>query len=286
YQVTFDGQWATPSQADDGTILARNRTQLVRFPRSGKVIGSVTALGGATSTNPAPADADQFYGPWSPKISPDGRQIAYTFGQYENYFSPVCGCIRWGLMNYTTTTAVDHLDSGPQNSVREDQDPSWIDNHRLLVWDYYFHYQASTWVPGSDWHNRQWWFSYSEAMLSDGELSPDGSKVVAVARTGGIASPDNTLIYWSTNGPAWNGEPPYAEDIENDPEVAQPTPRCQNVRDSDAADPTWSPDSGSLAYQDKDGIWVQQVPASLDGDCAGLTEKLLVPGAHNPDWGP
>lgn len=109
-------------------------------------------------------------------------------------------------MDYTTTTAVDHLDSGPQNSVREDETPSWINSHRLLVRDPYFAYQASTWVPGSDWHNRQWWFRPPDATLRDGELSPDGSKVVAVAATDGIASPYNTLLYWSTSGPAWNGE--------------------------------------------------------------------------------
>ena len=285
YQVTFDGRWATPSQADDGTILARDRTSLVRMDRSGRILGQVTALGGATTINPAPSDADQFYGPWEPKLSPDGKRIAYTFGQYENYYSPACNCIQWGLMHYTTTTAVDHLDSGPQNATREDESPSWIDSRRMLVWDPWFTYQASTWVDGGDWHNRQWWFRYQDAMLRDGELSPDGSKVVAVAATGGLASPYNTLLFFATNGPAWSGEPPYNEDIQNGPEAPEPTVRCQNVRDSDAADPTWSTDSKSIAYQDKDGIWIQQVPALTDA-CDGLSEKLLVPGGHNPDWGP
>src|SRR3954453_13147761 len=63
YAVTSDGNWASPSQADDGTIVARRHTQLVRMTRSGRILGQVTALGGATTTNPAPSDADQFYGP-------------------------------------------------------------------------------------------------------------------------------------------------------------------------------------------------------------------------------
>jgi hypothetical protein len=122
-------------------------------------------------------------------------------------------------------------------------------------------------------------------MLNDGELSPDGSKVVAVAATGGISSPYDHVYYWTTNGPAWVGEPPYENDLEDSVKAPEPTARCQNVRDSEASSPTWSPDSRRIAYADKDGIWVQDVPASLD-DCAGLTERLAIPGASEPDWGP
>ncbi len=57
------------------------------------------------------------------------------------------------------------------------------------------------------------------------------------------------------------------------------------MRDSEASSPTWSPDSRRIAYADKDGIWVQDVPGSLD-DCAALTERLAIPGGQKPDWGP
>ncbi|HEX6618873.1 MAG TPA: hypothetical protein VF024_04405, partial [Solirubrobacteraceae bacterium] len=48
--------------------------------------------------------------------------------------------------------------------------------------------------------------------------------------------------------------------------------------------PTWSQDSGSVAYGSADGIHVMGVPA--DWNCAGLTDRLLVAGGSEPDWGP
>src|SRR4051812_6843625 len=36
YQLTFDGGWSSPSQADDGTIGAIHNKQLVRLDRSGR----------------------------------------------------------------------------------------------------------------------------------------------------------------------------------------------------------------------------------------------------------
>jgi hypothetical protein len=285
YQVTTDGHYFSPSQADNGMIVAGHGSTIVRMDRSGQLLGPPVAVVGGDTTTGGSSPADKFYGPMDPKVSPDGTQVAYWLWEYANYYSAACNCIRYGLQNYTTTTAIDHLTSSPQDTIEEDRDPSWIDNHRTLVWDPYFLYQASTWVPGSDWHNRQWWFQYPDAMLRDGELSPDGRKLVAIAAIGGAGSPYDHLYFWSTNGPAWTGEPPYNEDINNDPRVPAPTIHCENVRDSDAASPSWSPDSTAIAYQDKDGIWIQQVPADL-GDCSASSETLLVPGGSDPDWGP
>jgi hypothetical protein len=285
YQLTHDGHYFSPSQADDGTIVAGHGSTIVRMDRSGHLLGNPLPVVGGDTTTLGPSPKDKFYGPLDPKVSPDGKQVAYWFWEYANYYSGACNCIQYGLQSYTTTTAVDHLTSGPSNTIEEDRDPSWINNQRTLVWDPYFIYQASTWVPGSDWHNRQWWFQYHDAMIRDGELSPDGKKIAAIAAISGAGSPYDHLYFWSTNGPAWTGNPPYNEDINNPPEVTQPTLHCQNVRDSDASSPTWSPDSTAIAFHDKDGIWVQTVPSNLN-DCSAATEKLLVPGGTDPDWGP
>jgi Tol biopolymer transport system component len=282
-QLTTGGRWASPSQADDGTIVAADGDTIVRIDRStGRRLSTLEVVGGDVTDTP---ESDKFIGPLDPKVSPDGTQVAYWFMHKENTYSVACNCYQWGIENYATTTAIDHLTSGPENSVRTGRHPAWINDGRVLLWDPYFTYQASTWVPGGNWVNEQWWFRYSEAMLNDGELSPDGSKVVAVAATGGISSPYDHVYYWTTNGPAWVGEPPYENDLEDSVKAPEPTARCQNVRDSEASSPTWSPDSRRIAYADKDGIWVQDVPASLD-DCAGLTERLAIPGASEPDWGP
>jgi hypothetical protein len=58
------------------------------------------------------------------------------------------------------------------------------------------------------------------------------------------------------------------------------------VRDSTVSNPTWSPDSRQIAYADKDGVWIENVPPAFDGQCSGMDERLLVAGEIEPDWGP
>src|SRR3954447_3156478 len=79
YQVTFDGGYDSPSQADDGTIVAVQRRQIVRMDRSGRRIGAPVA---AMGTDPG-AGGQEFYGPYEARVSPDGRKVAYWYGQYE-----------------------------------------------------------------------------------------------------------------------------------------------------------------------------------------------------------
>jgi hypothetical protein len=50
--------------------------------------------------------------------------------------------------------------------------------------------------------------------------------------------------------------------------------------------PTWSPSGSAVAFEDGDGIWIQQVPDLASTTCAALTERLLLPGAKHADWGP
>jgi hypothetical protein len=287
YQVTSDGGYASPSQADNGMIVALRDHKFVRMTRSGQPIGQpVPGMGGDT---PAPAGwsdgRDKFVGPYEPKASPDGRQIAYWFYFESATNDPSGTSVHGHIDSFLTSTPSDHFEGGPQMSFRTGRTPAWIDNRHVLSSTPYDLAAISVWVPGGDWHNDQWWTSDSDAILNDADLSPDGSKLVAVGATNGISSPSDKLRYYETHGPAWVGEPPFDNLDENAPRANPATPACQNARDSEAHEPTWSPDSTALAYDDKDGVWIQQVPASL-GDCSGLTERLLVPGAGEPDWGP
>lgn len=85
YAVTSDGGYSSPSQADDGTIAALQGKSFVRMDPSGRQLNAPVA---GMGTPPVPAN--DFFGPYEPRISPDGKRIAYWFGQYSDYFSR-CG---------------------------------------------------------------------------------------------------------------------------------------------------------------------------------------------------
>ena len=128
YQVTFDGGYSSPSQADDGTIVALQNRRFVRMDRSGRQLNApVDGIG----TDP---NGGEFYGPYEPKVSPDGRRIAYWFGQYEQRYDYGCSCYLWTTENYVTWTWADHFK--PYTDDGQDKGtvaPSWLTNDRLLA---------------------------------------------------------------------------------------------------------------------------------------------------------
>jgi hypothetical protein len=85
-------------------------------------------------------------------------------------------------------------------------------------------------------------------------------------------------------GPAWVGDPPYQnDDVYGNSAVQQPTMHC-GLDNGLVVNPTWSQDSGSVAYGSSDGIHVMSVPA--DFNCNATADRLLVAGGKEPDWGP
>ena len=75
YQVTFNGSFSDASQADDGTIVALHLKQFVHLDRSGHLLGNpVDAMG-----SPYYDGAGDYVGPYEPRVSPDGKRIAYWF---------------------------------------------------------------------------------------------------------------------------------------------------------------------------------------------------------------
>jgi hypothetical protein len=288
-KVTRNGGWSYPSQADNGIIVALRNRRVTRLTRSGRVIGKPFKVIGSSRFESDPTGVN-FSGPYSLKVSPNGKRVAYWYFYHPTKKDPSrpqdppTGSVD----AYTTTTPASHFAGGPSNVVRESRDPAWITNKRVLLTNPYGNYgnQETTWVPGGDFHNEQWWFGTQQSFLTDGELSPDGSKLVNVVAVDGVRSTYNTLYFWTANGPAFTGSPPYDNLNPNSNWPRAPALSCQNVRDSDVSSPTWSPDSRAIAYQDKDGVWVQRVGARFNAGCSGLKEKLIARGASQPDWGP
>ena len=85
-QVTSGGGWASPSQADDGTILAQAGTSLYTLNRNG---GQLAPPFGTSFTGAPP----NWIGLVNPAISPDGAHQAYD-GEIKDsgVWDPICGC--------------------------------------------------------------------------------------------------------------------------------------------------------------------------------------------------
>jgi hypothetical protein len=281
YQVTFDGGYASPSQADDGTIVAWRAKQFVRMDRSGRPLNApVDGIG-------TDDGGGRFYGPWEPKVSPDGRRIAYWFGQYSSYYSYGCSCYLWHVEDLTTWTWADHFkpytDDGQDKGV---ESPSWLTNDRLLATYPGFHQNVWTWKLDSGHANydAQWAFSIQDSEgtyydFGDAEVSPDGSRFAATA--GGDATSNDQLYVGTTNGPLWVGEPPYDNPLE--PLPPQPDLRCGGTTGK-VVSPTWSPDSREVAYSLADGVHI--IGAGDLADCRALADRVIAPGGAEPDWGP
>jgi hypothetical protein len=281
YQVTFDGGYSSPSQADDGTIVALRARQFVRMDRSGRQLNApVDGIG----TDPG---GGQFYGPWEPKVSPDGRRIAYWFGQYSEYYNSGCNCYLFHLENLSTWTWADHFkpytDDGQYKGL---ESPSWLTGDRLLATYSGFHENVWTWKLDSGHANydAQWAFSVQDSEgtyydFGDAEVSPDGSRFAATA--GGDATTNDQLFVGTTNGPLWVGEPPYDNGLS--PLPAQPDLRCGGTLGK-IVSPTWAPDSREVAYSLGDGVHV--LGAGDLADCRALTDRTIAPGGSEPDWGP
>jgi hypothetical protein len=283
YRLTTDGGWSSPSQADDGTIVAMRSGELWHLSRSGKALGPpVTGIGGAT--DPSIHNADQFFGPFDPVVSPDGTQIAYWDTVQVHESDPSCSCTYETLRNLTTTTAVDHFTS-PGMVPRVEQ-PHWITGtDRVVVTDSGEGPQTATWVPGHDQSGEQWWFQDTQHVVTNSSLSPDATKVIAMGTDQGITHPDDLLLIYTTNGPAFTGQPPYDNNASDAQFPPAPTLQCRDHRGAQIDHPSWSPDSTQLAYDAPDGIYVETIPAQMS-NCAGVTARLLIPDGHQPGWGP
>ena len=278
HQVTSSGTYWSPSQADDGTIVAVKDASpvdhLVRMNQAGQVLSEfVPAVAAANALNRLDDAA----------VSPDGSKVAYVTSWNGDSSCTPSGN---GLTNCYVFAVSPSTGPGDLGHEAFRKNPSWIDGSTVLV-ETDFNRMATYEVGAANAVN---WFGRDNTAnpgpgdnIYDGEVSPAGDKVVTTAweaNTGkGFAT---SVVLWTTNG-----APP-----------SQPTPQC---RISDAAggkfnDPTWAPDGTAVAWEEGDlngtndpgpgeGIWEidADVPAT---PCAQLQGGVLVPGGQEPDWGP
>jgi len=266
YQVTLDGTpgsgYDSPSQADDGTIVAirtppGGRAQLWRMTQSGQLLN-------APINTPAPGT-----GAIDARVSPDGRLVAYWFVTTVN--DPTCVfCVnvasRALISHSDSFTAPDAIGTPNLGAV-----PSWMSNDTLLLSSG----SATQWyyklgMPEA----AEWWGDFDNCGpctpapavgLTDGEVSHDGTRIALVR-----GDNDESIVLYKANG-----APP-----------AIPTPECAFTGPTGKfLGPTWSQDGGTLAWQENDGIWSDTIPDVTNCATYGQ-QRLLVAGGTEPDFGP
>jgi opacity protein-like surface antigen len=262
YQVTTDGTaenpYTSPSQADDGTIVAARKAPnggpLYRLRQNGDLINTIPLR-------------SMLAGPFRPHVSPDGQLVAYehVFSKNVNGYIETSSDVRFTRADGSTPDGI-----GPETG-RGAGSPSWIDSNRAFVG---INAIATTQVVGqeavewwNDYDHQPTWFNFGED-VEDGEVAPNGNVVVVRGD-----HTDNTIQLYRSNGGF----------------TSPPTPTCTLGQPSPGpggqqfADPTFSPSGDALAWQEGNGVWSESLPAE---DCSAGEPRLLIPGASEPDWGP
>src|SRR4051794_3139321 len=280
-QVTTGRRFASPSQADDGTIVAiDDGNALYRMTQAGALrnapVFTWLGLGGGNG----------FSGPYLPRVSPDGTKIAFGFFHTQG-LDPVSGTSNTvGGISYTWA---DHAtDLHEFGLVRRGwTNPTWAGNDLTVsFWpgadvldgyaDVLWHEVGHKADPASDTDeaNAYQWFDDQDA--SYGSFGAVNRRLTSLAVGEGVGSVTSIRVY------AIRTAPPAAA-AQDDP----PAYRCTiDAGGSELASPSWSPDGGDLAYQQGSDTYVIHV-GDLSQGCAGLGRpRRVLTDAQGPAWGP
>jgi hypothetical protein len=273
YQVTLDGTpgdpYDSPSQADDGTIVATRGSapneQIIRMRQNGQVLSSF---------KPAVEFArGLFYA----EVSRDGSKVAYTTGFFGD---SSCTPGSSGITECLTTQVTSSTAPIDMGGLAQRINPSWMSGSRLLV--AHWNYGLYSWDLGEaqfDW--------FDAGRPNDPELSADGTRL---AHTASASNPalSELLVVRQTTGSPRTDEPGPGPPSDTGCAFSGPAGGL-------FADPTWSPDGTAVAWEEGDGggatppgpgegIWVWS-GVDLAG-CTGTPSAPTIPGGSEPDWGP
>ena len=251
YRVTSGGGYSSPSQADDGTIMAvrgaGGSAQFHRMRQNGQVLNSFAT--------PSPST------PRGVEISPNGALIAFhwlshhldpdttTHVAYADRFTP-----------YEQLLYPGHFDS-----------PVWLDNSNVFLSygaSLTFSYRLGDPDPLQ-------WFADIDYTITDPDITrhanPAANRIVAVHNRD-HPSEDEQLVFFQATG-----APP-----------ADPVAKClfHGPPGVPFHDPSWAPSGNRLAWQAPDGIYLVTV-GSLDNCPTAFSDiALKIPGGTEPDYGP
>ena len=273
--VTHGGGYASPSQADDGTILVQRGTRFVRLSRRGRTLATLDSV---LTGKPAGIDA---IGPFDPQVSPDGTKLAYWIGMYSTWHDHGNG-INW-TRNGPVTIWQDARSGKILGVTHYYSEPSWLpDSSGALLFA-----ERNALTPmvvaagvGAGHNAVNPWFNDWDVTpagedlpkpIGAGELAR-GVDRLAVLRggttsgAGGLSQgPGNTIALYAVHLPGL------------------PVLECMlsGAVGGEFGEPTWSPSGEALAWSEGDGIWT----GAIGHDCSGRP-SLTIPGGREPDWGP
>ena len=228
--LTQGGGFDSPSQADDGTVVAIERGEadgvryglIHRISRKGQGLGSVRC---------GPENSTTYSGPLGAEVSRDGALVAFHYTQFPSPSPTAAYC----------PTDSDALTSG-FGEIGGAFNPSWISDDPVVLFTTSGFPNVITDTPNG---NSEGWFTENSLRLDAGAVDRGLTKLAGIVSGGG------ELRLYEMTGP-----PP-----------AEPTARCSFTFPG-ASDqyehPTWSPDGTQLAWDEPDGIHVADVPSLAD----------------------
>lgn len=271
-QVTRGGGYSSPSQSDNGVIVALHKRRLVRLKRNGKRIGKPVKIIGSEGRQSG--NYTVAAGPGDARVSPDGKKVAYWFGSLTQRCSPVTGICEERLQDNVAYTKVDRF-TDPQDYglIRDYREPSWITNSQTMLFNYGLATTVAIDQIGAGEADLASWFSDPDgAQLGMGVMPAVGSKLALLAGTNRTGPTQETIRLY---------------DVQGTPPVARPVCEINSAVGGAFAQPTWEPNGSSLAWVEGNGIHVASIPdlTPATPDCASIKDRLLI-GASEPFWGP
>lgn len=247
--------WRAPSGADDGTVVAARGTRIHRMDQWGTMLSTFDPpdLWDSAGQTIGGEVVDTAF-------SPDGSKIAFT---YQHYTCPPGGACR---TRWTTAVTTASGQASPhQFGFAFYPAPSWVTGSRLILGGNsddlnVFDLATST----------RMWFYDAQPNVSDPHdlfepaVSPDGTALATVRGVGA----ERHLMAWRVNG-----------SIRSGPLPTWPTPVCRISDAAGFASPSFSPDSGTLAWEEPDGVWMLDDPLACDTPPA-----RAIAGARAPQW--
>lgn len=257
---TAGDPWQSPTQSDDGVVVAHRGGIIYRMNQRGEVLNTIDppALPDALGNRLEGRDLTET------AISPDGTKIAYT------YFKLAFGEKRW----VTAFTSASKLSDFNQWGLAFYDKPAWVTDSRVVLNSWYRNKTHLYDLGQRDlpWFDERFYANPAKE-LSDLEVSRDGQWTVGVRGDVG----DESVIVLHNDGDVLTSTTPATPDFD--------TQLCNiGAADGSLHEPTIAPDGSTVAWAEPGGIY-----RASDMSCDPATTRvdiLVAAGGSDPSWSP